>query len=150
MGAILDMIVSPVSIVTSKSGNTKNGMTVAWVAQASFEPPLVVVSIAPERYTHQIISQSNVFAVNLLSEGQKELAKKFGTVSGKNYDKFQGLKYTTKQTGSPILEDIYAYLDCKVYKTCDAGDHTLFIGEIIDQEVWSDKKPLVFKVKDYF
>ena len=150
MGAILDMIVSSVAIITTKSGEKINGMTAAWVAQASFEPPLVVVSIAPERYTHQLIDESSVFAVNILSEGQVELGRKFGSKSGRDTDKFKDVNYVTKKTGSPILADIYAYLDCKLYKTYKAGDHTLFIGEVVEHKVFKDKKPLVFRTADYF
>lgn len=97
MGAILDMIVSSVAIITTKSGEKINGMTAAWVAQASFEPPLVVVSIAPERYTHQLIDESSVFAVNILSEGQVELGRNFGSKSGRDTDKFKGVNYVTKR-----------------------------------------------------
>jgi len=150
MGAILDMIVSSVAIITTKSGEKINGMTAAWVAQASFEPPLVVVSIAPERYTHQLITESKVFAVNILSEGQVKLGRKFGLKSGRDVDKFKGVDYVTKKTGSPILKDVYAYLDCELHKTCNAGDHTLFIGEVVEYKVWEGKKPLVFRTNDYF
>lgn len=147
---ILDIIQSPVTIITTKYKEEANGMTAAWVAQVSYNPTLVIVSIAPERYTHQLIQLSKIFAINLLSQDQIKLAKYFGTKSGKNTDKFQAIKYTTKASGAPILDEIYGYIDCKVLSGSRIGDHTVFTGQVLQTEIFPTKKPLIFKSKDYF
>lgn len=147
---ILDIVTSPVVVVTVKSKDKINGMTVAWIMQAAHSPASLVVSIAPQRYTHSLIKESKVFGVNILSEGQKILGRRFGFKSGKNFDKFKGLKYHTSKNDIPVLEDIYAYIECKLLNIVNAGDHDLFIGEVTDKVVDDTKKPLVFKTKDYF
>lgn len=147
---ILDIIPNPVSVITTKYKEEVNGMTAAWITQVSFNPTLIIVSIALERYTHQLIQLSKIFAVNLLSSEQRNVAKYFGMKSGKNINKFQGVKYSTKKTGSPILQDIYGYIDCKVLSGSRMGDHTVFTGQVLESEVFTGKTPLIFKAKDFF
>jgi len=149
-GAILDILTSPVTVVTVKSGDVINGMTVAWLAQASYQPPMVAVAIAPQRYSHELIQKSGRFFINILAEGQKELGRHFGSASGRDRDKFEKVNFDFSKSGIPILKDIYAYLDCELVSSCTAGDHTLFIGKVVDYRKTEGKQPLVFKVEDYF
>jgi flavin reductase (DIM6/NTAB) family NADH-FMN oxidoreductase RutF len=143
-------ITNGVYIITTKCGNKVNGMTAAWVTRVSFKPPLVLVSIGKTRFSHELIKKSKVFAVNILKEGQIEIGKHFGFRSGKKVDKFATIPYETKLTGSPILKEIAGYLDCKVISSYEAGDHTIFLGEVID--AWADKKvkSLVYRKEDFF
>jgi flavin reductase (DIM6/NTAB) family NADH-FMN oxidoreductase RutF len=147
---VLEKIVNGVSIVTSSKRGEVNGLTVAWMTQASFNPPLVIVSIGKERYTREFIDESKVFAINILSEKQKDLAKLFGLYSGRTINKFSKVEYETRKTGAPILKDCLAYLDCKVHKSIEVGDHIIYIGEILEAKIKSDEKPLIYNPKDYF
>ncbi len=140
-----------VYIITVRSGERINGMTAAWVTQVSFKPKLVVVSIAPARYTHSLIQEAGFFCINTLSKDHVELAKRFGFVSGRKEDKFKGINYTNALKGSPILEGASAYVECEVVSSVDAGDHTLFIGQVVDAAILKeDAEPLIFKWKDFF
>ncbi|MEM3654186.1 MAG: flavin reductase family protein, partial [Candidatus Bathyarchaeia archaeon] len=85
---VLEKILNGVAIVTSKMDNKINGLSVAWITQVSFQPPLVAVSIGKTKYTHEMIKNSKVFAVSILYEGQVDVAKHFGLRSGKEIDKF--------------------------------------------------------------
>jgi len=149
-GDILDIVTSPVTVVTTKSKDKINGMTVAWIMQAAYNPAFIVVSIAPERYTHALIKESGVFGVNILAEDQKALGKKFGFASGRNTDKFRAVKSHKSKSGLPVLDDIYAYIECRLVSVANAGDHDLFIGEVIEKTVDNKKAPLVFKSSDFF
>jgi len=144
-------LVHGVYVVTTKAGDRVNGMTAAWVSQVSLKPLLVMVSIAPPRYTHELIKESGVFAVNVLTEAQVDLGKRFGFKSGRKVDKFAGLAWTAAATGAPILPAAYAYLDCHVVRTYAAGDHTLFVGEVKEAKILHPQaRPLVFKKSDFF
>ncbi|MBS7657655.1 MAG: flavin reductase family protein [Candidatus Bathyarchaeia archaeon] len=147
---VLEKIVNAVTIVTSKKGKEINGLTVAWVTQVSFNPPLVIVSIGKERYTREFIDASKVFAINILSENQKDLAKLFGFYSGRNKNKFDGVDYEIKKSGSPILKNCAAYLDCKVIKAIEVGDHIIYVGEILEAGIKSNEKPLIYNPQEYF
>ncbi len=144
-------LVHGVYVVTTRLNDTINGMTAAWVSQVSLKPLLVMVSIAPPRYSHQLIKESGIFAINVLTSDQVELGKRFGYKSGRKVDKFAGLEYVTATTGAPILPQAYAYLDLKLVDTFPAGDHTLFVGEVVDAKVLHPQaQPLVFKKSDFF
>lgn len=138
-----------VFVITTKEGDKINGMTAAWVMRTSFNPPLVAVSVGKSRYSHGLIKGSGVFAVNVLSEGQVEQGKHFGFRSGRNTDKFESVEYDSATTGSPILKDISAYLDCRVVGSVETGDHTIFVGEVVDSQA-HDRQPLPFRRKDFF
>ncbi len=140
-----------VFVITAKAGDKKNGMTAAWVSQVSFRPRLLSVSIAPQRYTYQLIKDSGFFAINVLGEGQVDLAKHFGFKSGREVDKFAEVEHFLAQKGSPILKEAIAYFECKLVSICEAGDHALFLGEIVDHQVLREGvSPLIFRWEDYF
>jgi len=149
-GQILDIITSPVTVVTARSKDRINGMTVAWIMQAAFSPAHVTVSIAPERFTHSLIKESGLFGVNLLADDQKALGKRFGFSSGRDSDKFKGVDFHSSRAGLPVLEGIRAYIECKVIDIVKSGDHDLFTGEVVDKIIDDSKKPLIFKSSDYF
>ncbi len=144
-------LVHGVYVVTTKAGERVNGMTAAWVSQVSLKPLLVLVSIAPPRYSHNLIKESGVFAINVLSGDQIDLGKRFGYQSGRKVDKFAGLDYLTAATGAPILPQAFAYFDLRVVDTFPAGDHTLFVGEVLEAKILHpEAQPLVFKKSDFF
>lgn len=139
-----------VFVVTTQESGRINGMTAAWATRVSFRHPLVCVAIGKARYSHNLILKSGVFALNILAEGQIAEGKHFGFKSGRTTDKFQNIDYSRGNTGAPILKDIAGYLDCKVFNSCDAGDHTIFVGEVVDAEYYEGRVPLLYKHEDYF
>lgn len=148
---ISSAIVHGVYIVTVQAQGRKNGMTAAWVSQVSFKPPLVMASIAPARYTYKLIKNSGYFAINTLSEDQVMLAKHFGFQTGRNVDKLAEIEHFEAGHGSPVIKDALAYIECKVIDTHEAGDHTLFIGEVIEGKVLKEEKgPLLFIWEKFF
>lgn len=144
------LITSGVYVVTTRLDSRINGLTVAWLSRASFSPPLISVSIGKTRFTHDLIKKSQVLAVNVLAEGQEELARHFGFRSGREIDKFAGLEIRTAITGSPILQDVVAYLDCRVVGEIEAGDHTIFVAEAVEGAADDRLKPLVYRRESYF
>ena len=147
---ILERIVNGVAVVTSKRKNDINGLSVAWMTQVSYSPPLVMVCVGKEKYTHELIDDSGVFAINILSERQRDVAKLFGRQSGRTSNKFNDIDYDLKKSGAPILKDCLAYVDCTVHKSIDVGDTTLFVGEILEASINTKEKPLIYNSKDYF
>jgi len=144
------LITSGVYVVTTRWENQLNGLTVAWLSRASFSPPLVSVSIGKTRFTCELILKSRVLAVNILAEGQEELARHFGFKSGRKVNKFEGLSYHQAVTGSPILQGVAAYLDGRVVGEMDAGDHLIFLTEVVEAGVKEGLKPLIYRREAYF
>jgi len=140
-----------VYIVTTRTKEKVNGMTAAWLSQVSMNPVLLMVSIAPARYTHGLIKDSGYFAINVLSDGQEGLAQSFGFRSGRKHDKFQNVPYFDAPNGSPVLKDAMAFFECKLVDAFTAGDHSLFIGNVVEAKLLkSDQEPLIFRWDDYF
>ena len=140
-----------VYVVTVKAGEKINGMTAAWVTQVSFKPALVAVSIAPQRHTYGLVKEAGMFCLNALPKDKLQLAKHFGFKSGRKVDKFQDVPFLFAKNGSPVLRDAYAYLECKVENTFEAGDHTVFVGSVVDgKELDKDAEPMIFRWDDFF
>jgi len=111
---------------------------------------LVTVAVGKTRLTHDMILSSGVFAINLLGPDGVSEARRFGLKSGRDTDKFAGVEYDTKATGSPILKSSVAWLDCRVVAHHEAGDHTLIVGEVIDGAVTSNEEPMRYVRDDIF
>jgi len=144
------LITHGVYVISTRLGDRVNAMTAAWVARASFDPPLLTVAIGRSRFSHDMIINSGVFAVNILGPGNMAAGKHFGMKTGRKTDKFAGIEYDVKSTGSPILRDCIAWMDCTVRSHHDAGDHTLVIGEVVAGGVISGKNPLVYDKESFF
>jgi len=123
-----------VAIVTTRLDEAVNGQTVAWITQASIKPPMVAIGLSERNYTYGLIKESGVFAVNFLPKNRQDLVQSFGYKSGREVDKFQNLKYASALTKSPILEESAAFLDCKLAKICETGDHYLFVGQVVEAD----------------
>lgn len=128
----LSRLVYGVYLLTTLREGEINGMPVSWVSQVSHNPPLVMVAVAEKRYTHSMLKESQVFALNLVDRNRKELMDGFVTRQGPRSSKFNKVRHREGQTGCPILEEVLAYLECRVTASYSAGDHTIFIGEVVD------------------
>jgi len=121
-------------IVTAQAKEQANAMAVAWHSVISVNPPLYGVSIAPKRFTYQLIAQSKEFGVNFLPFEMAELVASVGGSSGREIDKLQKFNIALDKpvkTAVPILKDAYAAYECKLVDDRLYGDHRLLMGEIV-------------------
>jgi flavin reductase (DIM6/NTAB) family NADH-FMN oxidoreductase RutF len=98
-----------------------------------------MVAVHPNRFSHQLIEHGNGFALHALAETQENFLSRFkgADVSAK----FSAINWTPGKTGCPILSECLAYLECKLKTHYTPGNHTLFIGEVIDADVFAHQKP---------
>ncbi|MEW6222976.1 MAG: flavin reductase family protein [Candidatus Hadarchaeota archaeon] len=130
---VYPQLVVLVSCVDSESGKP-NIITVAWVTPLSINPPMVGILIAPNRHSHDLISRSKEFAVNIPTVELLEKTVRCGKVSGRMVDKFSNFGLTPKPgrvIKTPIIEECVAHLECKVVDQVEVGDHTMFAGEVV-------------------
>jgi flavin reductase (DIM6/NTAB) family NADH-FMN oxidoreductase RutF len=140
----LRMIPYGLYILTSRTvdsaggGAGVNAATVSWLSQASFDPPRIIVALRNDSGIWHRVRDAGCFAVNILGTGQKTLASAFfrhvepeGSILGP-------ATFHTGLTGAPILDDVPAYLECRVVETLNAGDHTFFLADIVDACVQND------------
>ncbi|MCX6004897.1 MAG: flavin reductase family protein [Chloroflexi bacterium] len=122
------------AIVTVNSSGRKNAMAVAWHSSVSFKPPLYGISIAPKRYTYQLISESKQFGVNFVPYERAETIAAVGGSNGGVINKFSEFNIAEDKpvkTEVPILKDAYTAYECKVIENKVYGDHAWIIGEIV-------------------
>jgi len=146
----LDHLPQPLVIVTAgdfEKPGQRGGMTAAWVSRVSMSPPLIMVSIAPSRYTLELVREHGEFAVNIVGRRLEKAAYSiFGSRTGRGMDKIaeSGVKARKGgKTRAPILEDATVSLECRLVKTVEAGDHVLVVGEVVNAFKFSDEQPLV-------
>jgi flavin reductase (DIM6/NTAB) family NADH-FMN oxidoreductase RutF len=115
-----------------------NAFTAAWVTQVSFEPLLVAISVNPKNLSYSLLKQSGRFVLNMLRRDQLDLARHFGTQSGRELDKLVGQRWRPGTLGVPILQNAAAYLECHITGALAAGDHELVLGKAVGGEVIDD------------
>jgi flavin reductase (DIM6/NTAB) family NADH-FMN oxidoreductase RutF len=129
-----------VAVLTSRHGGQTHGMTVNSFTSISLEPPLVLACVERIVRTHALVEQSGVFAISFLREGQAWISDRFAGRESESQDRFAGLATYTAVTGAPILADNLGHLDCVVQAAHLAGDHTIFVAEVVSAAVgtaWS-------------
>jgi flavin reductase (DIM6/NTAB) family NADH-FMN oxidoreductase RutF len=124
-----------VYVVGVADGERRDAFTAAWVVQTSFEPLLLAMSVNPQNASHPILRAGGSFTVNVLRQGQIELARRFGTRSGRDEDKLAGVRWHPGRRGAPILDDTLAYFECELGATLPAGDHELVLGRVMDGRI---------------
>ncbi|PCN50143.1 hypothetical protein B6U99_06060 [Candidatus Geothermarchaeota archaeon ex4572_27] len=111
-----------------------NAITLAWTMPTSFSPPMVAISVGPQRYSHRLIEETGEFVVNVPPVDLLRQAYEIGSKSGRSVDKFKLTGLTpgrAKVVRPPIIEECIAHLECRVVDKLTTGDHTLFIGEVV-------------------
>jgi flavin reductase (DIM6/NTAB) family NADH-FMN oxidoreductase RutF len=109
--------------------------TVNWVTQTAFEPPLVVVGVKADSATHAIIQEAGAFALNILGKGQRSTAFAFFKAVQREGNTIGGEAFRSGSTGAPILESVPAFVECSLVETIEKGDHSIFVGEVVDAGV---------------
>ena len=143
--AIMASFASGVTVVTTTYEGRPSGLTVSAFASLSADPMLILVSIDKRVSTHDILHASGTFAVNILAEHQADLSTRF---AAKVEDKFAGLSYRLGAHGQPLLEDTLAFVECRTISHLPGGDHTIFVGEVLDGGT-REGRPLLYYRRGY-
>jgi flavin reductase (DIM6/NTAB) family NADH-FMN oxidoreductase RutF len=121
-------------VLGSRAGDRRNGMTINWVTQVSFEPKLLAVAVEREAFTHELLVEGGVFSCNVIDREDRAIVRKFTKPVDVDLDArtLNGFPFHDGATGAPILDQAVGYVDCEVRQTVETGSHTLFVGEIVD------------------
>ena len=138
---VLGHFATGVVIVTAIDGDEPVGMACNSFTSVSLEPPLVLFCAAKNSSTWPRIETSGTWAANILDEDGEEVCRLFAQ---KGADRFARIAYTPGRTGSPILEDALAFVDCETIDKHDAGDHVIVVGRVVELGYQHEGKPLLF------
>jgi flavin reductase (DIM6/NTAB) family NADH-FMN oxidoreductase RutF len=134
-----------VTVITTRGEDHAYGMTANAFSSVSLDPPLVLVCAKSGAEGSQYIDQNGVFAVNILAADQEPVSRYFSSKDRpRGSDAFKDVDHRTEVTGSPVLEGVVGYLDCRLHQSHTVGDHEIFIGEVLALEIDQDKEPLLF------
>lgn len=130
--AVLRMIPYGLFILTAQG---KDGQVAAaavnWVIQSSFKPPLVAVAVRVDSGAHALIQEAGAFALNVLGKSQGPAAFAFFKPTVREGMTLSGEPFHFGETGSPLLESVPGWVECRLAGTLALGDHTIFVGEVV-------------------
>jgi flavin reductase (DIM6/NTAB) family NADH-FMN oxidoreductase RutF len=141
-------LISPMTIITVGNGK-RNGFTASLVSMVSSfsDPPLLMVSVWKSNFSCGLIKEQKEFAINTISKDQIELAKLFGSKSGRDLDKFKetGVEtFPASKIKAPLIKESPVSLECKVIKQIDTGDCVTFIAKLVAALKNNDKRPMAW------
>ncbi len=123
-----------VILVTSRYKDKRNIITLAWQTPVSHKPKLVAICIYKKHFSHMLIMKSKEFAINVPSRSHIDAVHYCGSVSGRKIDKFNKTGFTelkAKYLRTPLINECIAHLECRVKGVYSAGDHSIFLGEVL-------------------
>jgi flavin-dependent trigonelline monooxygenase, reductase component len=130
-----------VTVITTRDENGRPfGLTANAVTSVSLTPPLILVCVDKTADTYPYFERSKVFTVNILSDTQEGVSRRFATTG---IEKFEGIGYHRTETGCAVLDDAVGHIDCRIVDSYDAGDHTIYMGEVLSADA-NDVPPLLF------
>jgi 3-hydroxy-9,10-secoandrosta-1,3,5(10)-triene-9,17-dione monooxygenase reductase component len=138
---VLGHFASGVTVVTALTPEGPAGFTCQSFSSLSLDPPLVAFAPGRTSLTWPSLREIGRFCVNVLAEGQDAVSQNFAR-SGP--DKFDGVRWTPSVHGSPVLDDVVAWIDGELWAEYDGGDHTIVVARVLDLGAHPDRRPLLF------
>src|SRR5438270_6069433 len=143
LSATLGRIPSGLFILSARRGEAETGMLTSWVQQCAFEPPQISVALQRDRPIIAWLTHGTIFTLNILDDSQTDMIAHFGRGFALNESAFEGLGVERPESGGPVLQEALAYLQGRITGRCPAGDHELFLAEVIGGRGLSEWQPMV-------
>lgn len=128
----------PAVMVSCKCGEVENIITVSWAGTICTNPPMVSISIRPERFSYNLIKNSGEFIINVPNKDLAFAADFCGVRSGRDVDKFKFLKLNREKGAKvdvPLIKEAPLSIECKVKDIIELGSHHMFIGDVLSVDV---------------
>lgn len=112
-----------------------NIITLAWAMPTSIDPPLLAISVSPKSHSHLLIEESGEFVVNIPTLELLQAVYACGSLTGRSFDKFKKTHLTAmpgKKVKAPAIRECIAHLECTIDSKFTTGDHTIFVGKILE------------------
>lgn len=125
--------VPAVLVTVADTAGNFNIFTVAWTGTVCSDPPMVSISVRPERYSHQMIEETGEFVINLTTRKLAFAADYCGVKSGRDTDKIKDLNLTLlpgDKVGAPLLDESPVNIECRIKQTLHLGTHDMYLAEV--------------------
>lgn len=140
-GYYLATALKPAKELKTRDNDYLAAATVNWVSQVAFDPLLVSLSVEVDSHLNETINYSGKFTLHVLSDKQMDLIEKFAGESEISDTSINGVAYE-RNGDQLILKDTIGFIECKVKESMRCGDHTLYVGEVINSKIREDLAPL--------
>ena len=140
---------SGISVVTVDAEPQPLGLTLGSLVALSLEPPLVGISIGLQSALHEPLRQAGAFAISLLAADQEAIAQHFARSGVPLVALWRGIETRPSGVGAPLLAGALGWLECRTWARYAAGDHTLFLGEVLAVEEGEPGLPLLYLQREY-
>lgn len=123
--------------VADKEGKP-NIITVAWAGTVCSNPPMVSISVRPDRYSYHMIEETGEFVINLTTRKLAYATDYCGVKSGRDVDKFKEMHLTAlpgEKVKAPLIGESPVCLECRVKQTLPLGSHTMFVAEVVSVSI---------------
>lgn len=141
MREVLGHFASGVTVVTAVTADGPAGFTCQSFSSLSLDPPLVAFAPSRTSQTWPALRAIGRFCVNVLAEGQDAVSQNFARSGG---DKFAGVRWSPSAHGSPVLDDVVAWIDGELWAEYDGGDHSIVVARVLDLGADPERRPLLF------
>jgi len=138
-----------ITIVTAAHDGIQHGMTVSSFTSVSLTPAQILISLAQNTRTHDLIMRSHHFGVTVLAEDQIDLSDRFAGRMSDDMPRLDGVETFTLVSKTPLLKNGLAQLDCHVVTTVGSGTHTIFIGDVLSSQSVDGGNPLLYYNRGY-
>ena len=137
-------------VVGSRAGERRNAMTLNWATQVSSDPKLLGIGVEKEALTHELISEGGVFSLCIVDREDRAIVRKFTKPVEVDTAArtLNGFPFHDGATGAPILDQAVAWVECTVSQAVPVGDHTLFLGEVVDAGFQKPEDTPVLRIED--
>lgn len=123
-----------VLVTVGEQQGKPNILTVAWAGTVCSDPPMVSISVRPERYSHDMIERTGEFVINLTNKDLVFATDYCGVKSGRDTDKFQDMHLTpipAKEVSAPLLKESPVNIECRVTETLRLGSHDMYVAQVV-------------------
>lgn len=139
----------PVTIATAAVGKQKRGITIGSFTSLSLDPPLISFNIDHSSQMHPLISRATHFAVHLPQAHQAQLCDHFATSGQSAKEQFSSIDHYRSAYGNPVLRDVSMIIECRAYDHIETGDHTIFVGEVVEVEQQNTEAGILYYDRSY-
>ena len=139
--SVLGRFATGITVITMRDPAGKDyGMTASSFSSVSLQPPLVSVCIGHDATMHPHLAGASHLAINILAQGQEALSRRFAS---RDIERFDGIGFTRGESGLVLLDDVLGWLECRIERRVDVGDHTIVILEV-ERGRARDGRPLLY------
>jgi flavin reductase (DIM6/NTAB) family NADH-FMN oxidoreductase RutF len=146
---VMARIPSAVAVITSRSQSGLHGVTVSSFGSLSLDPPLAYLSILREINSHDRLLNTDGFVINVLARKQTFYAEQFSGQTPLADPDFDRIPHRLGELGLPLIDGCISWIECRHSVQHPAGDHTLFIGDIINLQTGDSDDPLIYYDREF-